>query len=107
MYPNDPRLQESCNLGAQLTTGDTTPCKVRTLTFAASTQISLDDARIMAYFNCCLIARNNLDRGRTDLFDVLPEEEFDDPNADLNERVRSFFPDTWIFDEVEIGYVCS
>ena len=48
--------------------------------------LSVDDERIQAFYNCCMIVHDD------------SEEEENEEEED----VRSEFPETWFFDQVEV-----
>ena len=74
-------------------------CDELTVNLANVEGLQLEDNRIYAFLNCCKKEAQN--RGRIGEFspglDALP-----DPNDAYDHQVRSFFPETWIFDEIEI-----
>ncbi|XP_072015057.1 A.superbus venom factor 1-like [Amphiura filiformis] len=86
-YESDSVQQAFCNRGASEHWMNTTACSLAAQDEATAYGLSIDDERIQAFYNCCMIVHQEGDH--------LTEENEED-------HVRSDFPETWIFDQVVI-----
>ena len=74
-------------------------CDELTANLANVEGLQMDDNRTDAFLSCCKKERQNRGRIGTGIPNL---DDLPDPNDVHDHRVRSFFPETWIFDEIEI-----
>ncbi|XP_072015058.1 complement C3-like [Amphiura filiformis] len=102
---NDQILQAFCDLGKRQPSGSTT-CLERRDERARMHSLQLNDPKIQAFYNCCKEAfedENEPNRGRIAGGSGNAVQDLPHPSTQTDTHVRSFFPETWIFDELEIG----